>query len=161
MQNFKMFELAERGEVGKKKISYFICVLMPYQTLSFFSYICTCKKIYDLIWAILNILMIFVLNINISPSRYILKYSRTLLKFIVQKVLTVLLPFHNLDLKLVNVWPQKKIFFTVTFSTFNFFFFQTTFQSFHCLSVESIFLRRFFGKLWRAFLGLWFDLFWF
>ena len=96
-----------------------------------------------------------------SPSRYILKYSRTLLKFIVQKVLTVLLPFHNLDLKLVNVWPQKKIFFTVTFSTFNFFFFQTTFQSFHCLSVESIFLRQFFGKLWRAFLGLWFDLFWF
>ena len=91
--------------------------------------------------------------IYISPSTYILKYSSTLLKFIVQKVLTVLLPFHNLDLKLVNVWPQKKIFFTVTFSTFNFFFFQTTFQSFHCLSVESIFLRRFFGKLWRAFLA--------
>ena len=96
-----------------------------------------------------------------SPSTYILKYSSTLLKFIVQKVLTVLLPFHNLDLKFVNVWPQKKIFFTVTFSTFNFFFFQTTFQCFYCLSVESIFLRRFFGKLWRAFLGLWFDLFWF
>ena len=67
---------------------------------------------------------------RISPSRYILKYSRTLLKFIVQKVLTVLLPFHHLDLKFVNVWPQKKIFFTVTFSTFNSFFSKQHFNVF-------------------------------
>ena len=100
-------------------------------------------------------------NILISPSRYILKYSSTLLKFIVQKVLTVLLPFHDLDLKLVNVWPQKQIFFTLTFSTFNLFFFKEHFNVFFCLSVESILLRQIFGKLWRTFFGPWYNLFWF
>ena len=57
-----------------------------------------------------------IVIIGINPSRFVLKNSRTLLKFIVHRVLTMLLPFHNLDFQIFNVWPRKKIFFNLRFS---------------------------------------------
>ena len=54
--------------------------------------------------------------IGINPSRFVLTNSRTLLKFIVHRVLTMLLPFHNLDFQIFNVWPRKQIFFNLRFS---------------------------------------------